>query len=292
VVEILPSSVDAGRGGRGSGYLLDDRLVLTAGHVVGGVDEMFGVRALGRSGWVDARAVWRGEDCDLGLLELVTPEPGSEVRVALGRIAGAAAIDCVAVGFPDAQAREQSDVIVYEPEQLAAKIAPLTLAKSGLLALGVYSGVPRDIAVGSAWQGASGAGVFCGDLLVGVLRTDPASFGADRLVATPITSAVTQPGFVELLTGRTGQPLSVRVLEAQGLLEAPYEGLARGPSVPASLLLHPRHGVVAFRGREQEVQVLRQWCAGDRGLGVALLTGSRGDWEDTVGARAVSTPGH
>src|SRR4051794_17667244 len=105
VVEILA----AREGRRGSGYLVTDGLVLTAGHVVDDTPEdAFRVRALGTADWTSARRVWRGV-CDAALLELAEPgRVGSPAR--LGRIAGSAAVAISGVGFPDAQAIDQPDV--------------------------------------------------------------------------------------------------------------------------------------------------------------------------------------
>ena len=60
-------------GRRGSGYLISDRLVLTARHVVDDAPaDRFRVRALGSADWLDARRVWRG-DRDAALLKLDAP---------------------------------------------------------------------------------------------------------------------------------------------------------------------------------------------------------------------------
>jgi hypothetical protein len=81
LVEIVaPQSGDAA-GRRGSGYLLDARFVLTAGHVVEPVARVVQVRPLGSSDWVEASCVWKGEAYDAAVLELAVPLVSSLGRV-------------------------------------------------------------------------------------------------------------------------------------------------------------------------------------------------------------------
>src|SRR6187455_2204438 len=83
----------------GSGYLVADGLVLTAGHVVSGRCD---VRPLGGDEWSDAELVWRGESCDAALLRV----GGLSARApaTFGRLATEDRAPCRALGFPLAQA--------------------------------------------------------------------------------------------------------------------------------------------------------------------------------------------
>src|SRR5436305_12963505 len=56
----------------GSGYLLGDRLVLTAGAVVG-PDGTADIRPAGTGPWLPASAVWVAEDGDVAVLEVDDP---------------------------------------------------------------------------------------------------------------------------------------------------------------------------------------------------------------------------
>src|SRR5438552_4103225 len=50
----------------------------------------------------------------------------------------------------------------------------------------VVTAAPGGRAGGLPWAGMSGAALFAGPFLVGVVVVDPARFGADRVVAAPI----------------------------------------------------------------------------------------------------------
>jgi len=172
VVELLGPGGAGTRRGFGSGYLLDERLLLTAGHVAEAGEGGFEARPLGWERWVAARRIWRGKECDAALLEL--SEPVERVgRARLGRIAGSSPVRCGGVGFPGAQAREDEAQVVYDTEQIEGRIQPLGGAKRGQLAIHVESGAPKETVEGSSpWEGASGAAVFSGELLVGVLKSN------------------------------------------------------------------------------------------------------------------------
>ncbi len=175
---------EQGPGSFGSGYLVREDMVLTAGHVV---DEAAGpceVRLLCRSEWLSAEGgvAWRGESTDAALLRIPAQEITASAR--LGRLAGARRVPCRAVGFPLAQERGR----VRDTEEIEGEIAPLTARKEGVLTVHIAGSVPTaGDSGGSPWEGMSGAALFCDGLLVGVLKVDPASFGTDRLTATPIT---------------------------------------------------------------------------------------------------------
>jgi len=283
VVEVLGPGEDGTPRRFGSGYLLDARHLLTARHVAEGGEEGFEARPLGCERWIGARRIWRGEDCDAALLELSEPAERVGTRVRLGRIAGTAAVPCAGVGFPEAQAREDEEQVVYDTEQIEGRIQPLGSAKRGQLAIHVESGAPRKTAEGSSpWRGASGAAVFSGALLVGVLKSDTAKFETDRIQATPLGALAAEPGFRVALG--VGGPLVLEAVEAEGVLEQPYERRpSELPVEASSYLLGARYGAVPFRARE-ELQELEGWCAGEPGLGLALLTGRGGTGKTRLGA--------
>ena len=97
-----------------------------------------------------------------------------------------------ALGFPFAQAKEDGGV--RDTEDLAGELAPLSaLTKSGcLLTVGIVGSVPRPDRSGhSPWEGMSGAALFSGPLIVGVIIVAPVNFGTDRLEAVPTTVMAT-----------------------------------------------------------------------------------------------------
>ena len=124
----------AGRERVGSGYLVSDRVALTAGHMVPGsptdgraAPERWRceIRPLGQIGWLPARLGWRDESRDLGLLRLDggCPLPPESPAPRWGRLSGSDPVACMAVGFPWAQARRD---LLRDSEQLFGHVAPLT----------------------------------------------------------------------------------------------------------------------------------------------------------------------
>jgi hypothetical protein len=220
-----------GSGTVGSGYLLGDALVLTAGHIVdrarGGRCE---ARALGSGEWRAAERVWRGEHCDAALLRFVDGNPDSEGNPArrLGRLGGEERVPCRALGFPFAQAKEAGDL--RDTEDLTGEIAPLSGAKSGRLIVHIAGSVPTAGPSGhSPWVGMSGAALFSGPRIVGVIVVDPARFGTDRLEAVPTTAMAAEPGFRAALYGDPDAALELPAVEeldlVRGVLRAPYRPL-------------------------------------------------------------------
>lgn len=286
----------------GSGYLLGAGLLLTAGHVVdrarAGSCE---ARTLGSDEWRPTTLEWRG-DCDAALLRIAERGPDGDPASQLGRLGTDERAACRAVGFPYAQAKEASDV--RDTEDLAGEVAPLSGRKGGLLTIHIAGSVPTQGRSGhSPWEGMSGAALFSGPLIVGVVVVDPAHFGRDRLEATATTTMATEAGFRQALTG-TRHTLNLRAVEdvdiARGVLRDPYrplpakatpERLRRGVT---SFLVRPEYGVVPFHGRAKELEQLRDWCRGESGLEIALLRGPGGTGKTRLAAelcRQVQTEG-
>lgn len=176
------------RGRHGSGYLLAPDLVLTARHVVDGL-QATELRLLepdelgfpGRVGaWQPARVAWAGSDCDLALL---APAPGRRFRVlpgaaTVGRLDGRAPVRVHGMGFPRAMvAPAHSDVL-----QIQASVNAWSGARSEALLLDVQTARPAE---DDGWKGMSGAAVFAGDRLVGVIEAVPTRLERAVLRAVP-----------------------------------------------------------------------------------------------------------
>ena len=276
VIEVWAPAATGGIAG--SGYLIADGLILTAGHVIdaaaGGACE---VRSLGEADWLGARVRWRGgPGCDAGLLAVDAPlgSPRGTASVArLGRIAGRDPVGAVGLGFPDAQARPDD---VRDTEQLRGEIVPLTARKGGLLTVSLEGSVPEAIDGRCLWQGMSGAALWCEDLLVGVVIVAPEHFGADRLIAVPLTRIATDDEFVRVLAAATSDPVMLQTVEAAGVLRPAYDALPpRRARQSSSFLLGARYGVVPFRARA-ELDKLRDWAHAEQDVDVAVLTGQGG----------------
>jgi tetratricopeptide (TPR) repeat protein len=270
----------------GSGYLLGGGLVLTSRHVVDHCEsEAWDVRRRGERDWVGAECVWRGERCDAALLRVAAEDGCGDVAAQLGRVSGDEHFACRALGFPLAQSREGGQV--RDTEDLGGEIAPLTGSESGLLTIHIIGSVPLPDQSGhSPWEGMSGAALFSGPLIVGVIVIDPAHFGTDRLEAVPVTMMVAEPDFREVVAGDVNATIILQAAEdvdaTRGVLRAPHrplptkatpERLRQGGS---HFLLAAEYGIVPFHGRAEKLAELEEWCGGETGLELALAHGSGG----------------
>ena len=207
VMEVFARPVN-GPGRVGSGYRVTETAVLTAGHVVTGLpvrspaqvtagDEGAGrceLRALGERAWMSGSVLWRDESADVALIGLagdVPPLPPGSPVPRWGRVDGMEPVAVSAVGFPWAQERPDR---VRDSEQLFGFIAPATTVKAGLCAVTVLTAAPAGRAGGSPWAGMSGAALFAGPFLVGVVVVDPARFGTDRRGGRPDRAAAGRCG--------------------------------------------------------------------------------------------------
>jgi tetratricopeptide (TPR) repeat protein len=219
VMEIYAAAGDGG-GQVGSAYRVGPEAVLTAAHVVAGLplwppDEPVptkvgapgacSARPLGEQGWVPAVVAWREENRDVAVLRLspaVPPLPAGSPQPRWGRVEGLEPVTVSAVGFPWAQERPDR---VRDTEQLIGFIAPATMVKAGLNAVTVQTSAPAVRPGGSPWAGMSGAALFAGPFLVGVVVVDPAGFGSDRVAAAPVAPLLADAGLAALLgTGADG----------------------------------------------------------------------------------------
>ena len=221
VMEVFARPVNS-PGRVGSGYRVGETAVLTAGHVVTGLpvrspaqvaagDGGTGrceLRALGGRAWMSGSVLWRDESTDVALIGLaggVPPLPPGSPVPRWGRVDGMEPIAVSAVGFPWAQERPDR---ARDSEQLFGFIAPATTVKAGLRAVTVLSAAPAGRAGGSPWAGMSGAALFAGPFLVGIVIIDPARFGADRVVAVPVAPLLADAdlaGLVGCERGRRGR---------------------------------------------------------------------------------------
>jgi hypothetical protein len=221
------------------------------------------VRCLLQSGWIDAQVVWCHETLDLALLKLNQARLSlSAPPIRLGRISKIQPVPCTAIGFPDAQVRSDRS---RDTEQIDGRILPLTTLKAGRLTVQVRGGSPTGSQTPghSVWGGMSGAAVFVGDVLVGVIEYDPAHFGSDRLVASPISSLVddaeTRNAF-----NTAGVSLDLEPVPTVGGVDTWRTSRLHGQLGTPSLLLRPERGVVPFRGRHREIQSITEWCTSRR----------------------------
>ncbi len=308
LTELYVPAASRSGGNIGSGYAIGTGIVLTAEHVVADLPtwpagQAFPLtldapgscraRPLGLRDWAPAVVVWRDAEADVAVLhfepahQALSPLAASK-PVRWGRIGGTEQIAVTAVGFPWAQ---ESSERARDTEQLFGFIAPATTLKAGLFAITVHTTPPADRERGSPWAGMSGAALFAGPFLVGVVVIDPARFGPGRVAAAPVAPLL---GDVELLSLLGADPDSVREVGPQFRLAltadtsiavtAPYQApTPRLGREPARLLL-PEFGIVPFAGRQSDLEDLEGWCLGDPAPALRVLTGSGGSGKTRLAA--------
>jgi hypothetical protein len=106
---------------------------------------------------------------------------------------GADPLDWSAVGFPVASLEDQAG---RQAEHAFGRTSPISDRAAGRLALTVESREARG--GGSPWAGLSGAAVFCGDHLVGVITADPGTY-ARSLVGRRAEDFCEDSGLARLL---------------------------------------------------------------------------------------------
>ena len=256
----VPLGEGTGRYRLGSGYLIADGLVLTAAHVLAPAEG--GVVSVGDAaevagpggGWVPASVAWADTGRDVAVLACPALRATGGVR--WGRLAGPDPLDWGAVGFPAAsEARDGG----RQAEHAFGRTSPISERAVGTLALTTESRDPARHRGGSPWAGLSGAAVFCGEHLAGVITADTGGYDrsltarrADDFCGDPALAAVLGgTPVLEQVTGRPREP-----------------GLADLRST-----LRPRNA--AFTGRDADLAVLAADPAG-RVVLTQALTGLGG----------------
>ena len=218
----------AAQGLHGSGYLLAPGLVLTARHVVDGLATT-DLRLLaadedglpgGVGAWQHAQVAWAGgADLDLALLAPPANAPpfrATAIATTLARVDGRAPIRVDALGFPRAMlSPTHSDTL-----HLEAAIDAWSGVRGEALMLDVRTARPAE---GEGWKGMSGAAVFAGDRLVGVIEAVPATLDGSTLRATPV-HGLFAPGAAADLLGAAGVTLAEQFVDAAYVDKLPRVG--------------------------------------------------------------------
>ncbi|MFC8350988.1 tetratricopeptide repeat protein, partial [Streptomyces sp. NPDC057280] len=280
-----------GPGGPGSGYVIAPRLVLASAHVLPEPGEKVAVFRPGRADVWQATVVWRGTPAgrdDAALLHIDDPDwipmPARPVR--WGRLATArAGTPCETWGRPD---------LVQQPGRpvdTAHRTGTLNpgdriVGNRYVMHLAQHPPQPEQEDA-SPWGGLSGAALFCGDLLTGVIATDPARHAHAALEAVPAYVLLHDPAFRTALAEHDGAAGSeLEPVEWQDLAEAadPVDGLVRSPAA----LLRARRQTVPFHGRTAQLDQLQAWS--DLPVfGALLLYGSGGQGKTRLAQQFANT---
>ncbi|MFE2345714.1 trypsin-like peptidase domain-containing protein [Kitasatospora cineracea] len=196
---------------QGSGFLLNSRLVLTSAHLFDGDNEVARVAVPGGVGMRNCRLRWRRYDeaCDAALLEadddLVRDATTCQISDVLwGRTVGLAAWEnCEAVGYPLIALRDGTKP---DTEQIVGTLKPGSSTVRGRYILdSSHTPPPTTGTPGSSpWQGMSGAALFAGEFLIGVVSGDPGRWAHARVEAVPISVVVADPEFQRAMEAAAG----------------------------------------------------------------------------------------
>src|SRR3712207_4987211 len=110
----------------------------------------------------------------------------------------------------------------------------------------------------------SGAALFTGPFLIGVVVVDPAHYGTGRLVATPLAPLLDDRTLTELLgtpppaIPTVGPRLRLAITADTSIaVVPPYRAASGRLGREPSRLLLPEYGVVPFLGRDAALQTLK-----------------------------------
>ncbi|MGR3933062.1 trypsin-like peptidase domain-containing protein [Streptomyces sp. BRA346] len=249
VAEILVETAADDRR-RGSGYLVAPGRVLTAAHVVASAVSVRVRFEADRPGErvLEAEVRFEHPPTDVAVLAV----PLDEVPVArFGRVGERdAVLRCSAMGFPAFKMRRGDDGRPYrDAEHVHGTCAVLSNRREGTLDLSVP---PPD----GSWDGMSGAAVFSGGRIVGVVAAHHLADGAGRLAVSRADRwAERLPGdelsaLEKELSAVLAHLPDVLPPSRLGQIEAGYQALLRDIAPPELM------------GRAEELRELVDFCAG------------------------------
>ncbi|MEV7372992.1 tetratricopeptide repeat-containing serine protease family protein [Streptomyces sp. NPDC090301] len=289
--------------GLGSGYLVGPRLVLTADHVLDGLDPDGGPDTVTvcqpdtDEREYPATVLWRrcDETVDAALIAIDTdgdwpiPESLSDLLARppqrYGRLIGTRSHPVTLTGFPRLQKDPHFGRL---DEQLEGRITPGMGSLAGRYEITSTTPIPtptHQTPAGTSWSGMSGAAVlsdngYGNDLLCGIVRDDRQAKGTGtRLIATPISHLLTDHNgrpsdFRRIITEHTGWDPALEPLEPAPLLKP--SAVDRDLDSPAALLRADTEAVT-FHSRDNEIADLRTWCTdNDARISVRVYTGPGG----------------
>jgi hypothetical protein len=170
----------------GTGYLADRDRVLTSGHVVEEAAAV-AVRLQGATGPLDAQVLWwraekRGRDA--AILSVALDEAAPCGVVLLARELPKEDVGYVSRGY--ARAGKETGV------ELCGLVGRITAPAADALRFEITVEAP---AVADGWKGASGASLFTGGQLIGLVSEIPTGFNGGRLDAVSLPMLLQDPEF-------------------------------------------------------------------------------------------------
>ena len=275
VIEVRAREAD-GEFKVGSGFLLPGGFVLTAAHVVFSEDgppfDHVHVRMASEREFTLATVVWPASRpfADAALLKVATDgwaPPGGPRSVRLGKITGSApGVPCEAIGFPRVLRDENAG---RDTDHIQGSINPGNGLKGARYDIHVTSRVPE--ADGKPWAGMSGAALFSGDLLIGIVVVQTPGYAGRSLTAEPIATFAADSNFAVRVTGQ--DHLALESAELTDMFGLPAR---RSDRHSRTSLLDAAAEVVPFRGREDLLLKLWSWCKAGDDFAAQLIVGPGG----------------
>ncbi|GAA1579911.1 hypothetical protein GCM10009731_37460 [Streptomyces globosus] len=292
IAEVIVTAAAGGR--RGSGYRVAHAAVLTALHVVAGAS---GVRVrfdADRPGqWAaPARLAWSDPETDVAVLEFLPPPGAPAVGPApFGRIGDErhAVIDVHAAGFPLWKRRRGPDGRQFrELHQADGTVAALSNLRTGTLEVTVPVAAADPDPQVSPWSGMSGAALWAGSRIVGVVAEHHRWEGLGRLTAARIDHTLRRVDAAH--RDRLARLLGID--EPSALPDA-AAGAAPGAGTPPPARkvkvvgLPVAHGLELFKDRDEVRARIGRHLA-DPAIRMVTVTGRRGMGKSAVAAKVVA----
>jgi hypothetical protein len=265
VAEVIATPSGPGPERRGSGYRVSPTSVLTAAHVVDGAARVRVRFNADRPGeWVaDTTVAWADAEVDAAVLGLAPPA-GEEAAdpVGFGRVGERdAVIPVSAMGFPRFKLRQdQGGPSVYRDSAHAVgTVAVLANRRQGTLEVTVDPPERDPDPARSPWEGMSGAALWSGGRVVGLVAEHHRSDGLGRLAATRVDAWYERLGPERLERLRDLLALPARADELADVVPAPASELLQAGYLAQVRDLAPER----LLEREAELEELVQFCAGE-----------------------------
>ncbi|WP_280690993.1 MULTISPECIES: serine protease [unclassified Kitasatospora] len=119
---------------------------------------------------------------------------------------------CEAVGYPAVSRYGDGRP---DTEQIVGTLKPGSSLMRGRHVLDSVHAAPPAVGGASPWAGLSGAAVFAGAVLAGVVAGDPSHWAHTRVDAIPVATLLADASFMQTLTHHVGTPPTIVSLHAQ-----------------------------------------------------------------------------
>lgn len=206
----------------GTGYRIRRDRILTAAHVIEGGDTANVFFGEDSQDGFPATVIWPGaEGLDVALLEIAADVGTAIPDASLATAPLAEDGQWRSRGFPLAGELRKLTGLNGDAFAFVASAAELEV---------LIKAPPVDV---SDWTGISGAPVFVGNRLLGVLKSAPIRYGGERLYATPACRLMDAKGFQEKLEGAR---YSVNLPRVTALEERLAKHLSKAEVARASLI--------------------------------------------------------